>query len=100
MGMQLCGHADADGCKQKEKRKKRKRKNLLIGSERVDGHADVWACERADGRAEADDCKKRKKKRKGKKKKRLTGVPSGRMGVWTCCGWACVDALAGGREWL
>ena len=91
MGVQLCGHADVDGCKQKGKRKKekrkrkRKRKKLLIGSEHADGHA------------KADDCKKRKKR---KEKKRLTGVPSGRMGVWTCCGWACVDALAGGREWL
>ena len=93
MGVQPCGHADADDCKQKEKRKKRKRKNLLIGSERADGRVDVWACRHADGRAEADDCKKRKKKR-------LTGVPSGRMGVWMCCGWACVDALAGGRKWL
>ena len=62
MGMQLCGHVDADGCKQKERRKKRKRKNLLIGSKHADGHADVWAC----GRAEADDCKKRKKERKRK----------------------------------
>ena len=66
MGMQLCGHVDVDGCKQKERRKKRKRKNLLIGSKHADGHADVWACGRADGRAEADDCKKRKKERKRK----------------------------------
>ena len=72
-----------------KKKKEKKRKNLLIGSER------------ADGRAEADAVKTEKKKqRKRKKTKRLTGVPSGRMGVWTCCGWACVDALAGGREWL
>ena len=54
----------------------------------------VRMCGHADGHAEADDCKKRKKK------KRLTGVLSGWMGVWTCCRWACMDALAGGREWL
>ena len=99
--MQPCGHADADGCKQKGKGKKEKRKkHLLIGSERADGRADVWVCGHADGRAKVDDCKERKKERKGKKKERLTGFPSGRMGMWTCCGWACMDALAGGREWL
>ena len=62
MGVQPCGHADADGCKQKEKRKKRKRKNLLIGSERADGRVDVWACGCANGHAEVDAVKKRKKK--------------------------------------
>ena len=40
------------------------------------------------------------KKERKKEKERLTGFPSGRMGMWTCCGWACMDALAGGREWL
>ena len=39
-------------------------------------------------------------KKEGKKKKRLTGFQSGRMGVWTCCGWACVNVLAGRCEWL
>ena len=47
-----------------------------------------------------EKAKEKKRKEKKKKKKRLTGVSSGRMGVWTCCGWVCVDALAGGREWL
>ena len=64
MGVQPCGHADADGCKQKRKKKK---KHLL------------GCFERADGRAEADNCKEKKKERKGKKKGKLTG-----LGVWTC----------------
>ena len=94
-----CSHVDMRMRMAVNKKEKRK-KHLLIGSERADGRADVWACGRADGRAEADDCKERKKERKGKKKERLTGFQSGQMGVWTCCGWACVNALAGGGEWL
>ena len=89
--MQPCGHADADGCKQKEKRKKRKRKNLLIGSERADGCADVWVCRRADGRAEADDCKKRKKKEKERKRKDSLVFQAG--------GWAC-GRVADGHAWM
>ena len=95
VGMRACGWACS--CVDMQMRmavnkKEKRKKHLLIGSER----ADVWACGHADGRAEADDCKERK----GKKKERLTGFQSGRMGVWTCCGWACVNGLAGGREWL
>ena len=59
MGVQPCGHADADGCKQKRKKKKK----TLTG-----------CFERADGRVEADTCKKKKKERKGKKKEKLTGL--------------------------
>ena len=67
MGMQPCGHADADGCKQKKKK-------TLTGVFRTCG----WACRRA----EADNCKE-------KKKEKLTG-----LGMWTCYGWACVRLWA------
>ena len=67
MGMQTCGCADADGCKQKRKR-------TLTGRFQtcgwVCGHVDVWACGRVGmqmgvqpcGHADADGCKQKKKK--------------------------------------
>ena len=62
----------------------------------------VWTCGHAGVRMGMQKRMTVKKKKKGKKKKkkRLTGVLSRRMGVWTCCRWACVDALAGGRAWM
>ena len=47
MGVQPCGHADANGCKQK-----RKEKHLLGCFKRVDG------------RAEVDNCKEKERKKK------------------------------------
>ena len=78
MGVQPCGHADADGCKQKKK--------TLTGVFRMCG----WACRCA----EADNCKEKKKERKGKKKRKThwSGhVDVLRMGM---------RALVGRRGWL
>ena len=91
MGMQPCGHADVDGCKQKEKRKKKKKKKLTNWFQ-VCG----WACGRASvqmgmqlcGHVDADGCeqKERRKKRKRKRKNLLIGSKhaDGRADVWAC----------------
>ena len=91
MGVQTCGCADADGCKQKRKR-------TLTGGFRTGGwacgrvgvQACGWACSRVDMRMRMAV----NKKEKGKKKKTLTnwfracGWACGRVGV-RACRWAC-----------
>ena len=87
-----CGHADADGCKQKRKEEK-----TLTGGFRMCGwacgRAGMWACGHVGvqmgvqlcGHADADGCKQKKKK------KHLLGCfecVDGRAGVWACR-WAC-----------
>ena len=67
MGVQPCGHADADGCKQKEKRK-----NLLIGSERADGPVGMQACGWACSHVGMQMWMAVNKKKKGKKEKEKT----------------------------
>ena len=64
MGMQMCGHVDADGCKQKRKKEKT---NLA-------GRACGWVCGCAGvrmgvqpcGHADADGCKQKEKRKKEK----------------------------------
>ena len=90
MGVQPCGHADADGCK------KKKKKTLTGCFERADGCVGVWACRRAGvqmGVRKRITVKKRKKKEKERKKKNYW---SGRVDVLRMG----VRALAGGCGWL
>ena len=107
MGVQPCGHADVDGCKEKRKKKK---KTLTGCFERADGRVGVWACghvgvrmgvrkritvKKEKRKKRKEKRKKRKEKRKKRKEKRKTywsgHVDVLRMGV-------C--ALAGGCGWL
>ena len=80
MGVQMCGHVDADGCKQKRKKEKTNLAGRACGW--VCGRVGVWACGWACSRVDMQMRMAVNKKEKGKKKNTLTNW-------FQACGWAC-----------